>query len=312
MNVNRTVLEVDLAPLAGSRFQPTGFPDLGAAEFETGNGSKALLVESAQSVANWLESTTWDTARQDEPVELSALPHVRILDDSGMFLSSSRLEAHRLASAYILKDGKIDGKPGGEWMKQRFGLAVNRPLDYRAVARQCFALDPVSLIHGVFFAKGDWPWQPKIARALTGFIEAYDAQPAVSGGVKRDYVNNEAKEGATTEGYGMVPYSRVEYTASRITAYFTVDHAQLRSYGLSEAATALLEALADYEIGTLLDRGLRLRTACDLRVTEVRGQRPNAQDAAARVAKFAADCEGELGEVTTVTWSGRGKAAGKG
>ena len=34
MNANRTVLEADLAPLAGSLFQPTGFPDLGAAEFE--------------------------------------------------------------------------------------------------------------------------------------------------------------------------------------------------------------------------------------------------------------------------------------
>ena len=80
----------------------------------------------------------------------------------------------------------------------------------------------------------------------------------------------------------MVPHPRVEYTAEQITAYFTVDHAQFRSYGLSEPATALLEALADFEIGTLLDRGLRLRTACDLQVTEVRGERPDAQEAAAR------------------------------
>ena len=33
MNAHRTVLEADLAPLAGSLIQPTGFPDLGAAEF---------------------------------------------------------------------------------------------------------------------------------------------------------------------------------------------------------------------------------------------------------------------------------------
>ena len=75
---------------------------------------------------------------------------------------------------------------------------------------------------------------------------------------------NEAKDGATAEGYGTVPHHRVEYTADKITAYFTVDHAQFRSYGLSEPATALLEALADFEIATLLDRGLRLRTRCDL------------------------------------------------
>ena len=74
MSSHRTVLEVGLAPWAGSRFQPTGFPDLGAAEFQTADGTKALLVESAQSVANWLESTTWDVAGTDQPEELSALP----------------------------------------------------------------------------------------------------------------------------------------------------------------------------------------------------------------------------------------------
>src|SRR5690349_20184305 len=97
MNAHRTVLQADLVPLAGSLIQPTGFPDLGAAEF--GNGM--LLVESAQSMANWLEGTTWDSARNEQPAELSALPYVRIVSPDGAFLSSSRLEAHRLASAYI-------------------------------------------------------------------------------------------------------------------------------------------------------------------------------------------------------------------
>jgi CRISPR-associated protein Csb1 len=155
MNAQRTVLEVDLAPVAGRRFQPTGFPDLGPAEFDSADGNRALLVESAQ-------------------------------------------------------------------------------------------------------------------------------------------------------GYGTVPHHRVEYTASAITAYFTIDHAQFRSYGLSEPATGLLAALADFEIGTLLDGGLRLRTACDLRVLDVRGQRPDAEEAAARVAKLATDCSDELGPVTEITWS-RGK-----
>ena len=165
----------------------------------------------------------------------------------------------------------------------------------------------MSLVHGVFFARKAWPWQPKIARAVTSFIEASGVRPAVSGGVKRDVVINEAKGGATADGYGTVPHHRVEYTAEKITAYFTVDHAQFRSYGLSEPATALLEALSDYEIATLLDRGLRLRTRCDLVVREVRGERPDATEAAQRVAKFAADCTDELGPVTEVVWSGRGK-----
>ena len=99
----------------------------------------------------------------------------------------------------------------------------------------------------------------------------------------------------------------MEYTAATITAYFTVDHAQFRSYGLPEPATALLEALADFEIATLLDRGLRLRTRCDLVVKEVHGERPDAAEAAQRVAKFAADCADELDPVTEVVWPGRGK-----
>lgn len=302
MNTYRTVLEADLAPLAGALFQPTGFPDLGPAEF----GDHALLVESAQSMANWLEATTWSDAGSGQVAELGALPYVRVVSPEHDFLTSSRLEAHRLASAYIM-NGTIDSVSGEKWLEERLGLVKGRPLDYRAIARACFRLDPVSLVHGVFFARKAWPWQPKIARAVTSFIEASAVRPAVSGGVKRDVVINEGKGGATAEGYGTVPHHRVEYIAEKITAYFTVDHAQFRSYGLSEPGTALLEALADYEIATLLDRGLRLRTRCDLVVREVRGERPDATDAAQRVAKFAADCTDELGPVTEVVWSGRGK-----
>lgn len=302
MNTYRTVLEADLAPLAGALFQPTGFPDLGPAEF----GDHALLVESAQSMANWLEGTTWDNARANQVAELGGLPYVRVVSPDGAFLSASRLEAHRLASAYMM-DGKIDGVEGRDWLVERLGLVKGLLLDYRAVARACFKLDPVSLVHGVFFAQQKWPWQPKIARAVTSFIEASGARPAVSGGVKRDVVINEAEPGATAKGYGTVPHHRVEYTAEKITAYFTVDHAQFRSYGLSKPATALLEALADFEIATLLDRGLRLRTRCDLVVSEIRGERPDAGEAAQRVEKFAADCAAELGPVTLVEWSRRGK-----
>jgi CRISPR-associated protein Csb1 len=302
MTTHRTVLEADLAPIAGSLFQPTGFPDLGPAEF----GDSHLLVESAQSMANWLEGTTWDTATNDQVPDLASVPYVRIVDPDGHFLSSSRLEAHRLASAYVM-DGKIGHVEGRDWLADRLALVKGRPLDYRAVARACFALDPVSLVHGVFFAQQKWPWQPKVARALTSFIEASGVKPAVSGGVKRDGVVNEAKPGDTAKGYGTVPHHRVEYTAEKITAYFTVDHAQLRSYGLSEPATALLGALADFEIATLLDHGMRLRTRCDLVVSHVRGDRPDATEAASRIAKFAADCGGELGPVTEVVHPGRGK-----
>ena len=82
------------------------------------------------------------------------------------------------------------------------------------------------------------------------------------------------------------------------------DHAQIRSYGLSAPATALLEAIADFEIASLLDRGMRLRTRCDLVVRDItKGERPDAADAVSRIGKFAADARDELGPVTDVTWS---------
>jgi CRISPR-associated protein Csb1 len=311
MTAYRTVLEADLTPIAGSLFQPTGFPDLGAAEF----GDNRLLVESAQSMANWLESVTWDAASNDQVPELAdaGIPYVKVVDTQGAFLSSSRLEAHRLASAYIMT-GTVAGTTGEKWLEEQLGLVKGRPLDHRAVARACFRLDPLSLIHGVFFARKGWPWQPRVSRAVTSFIEASGVKPAVSGGVKRDIVINEAKGGATAEGYGTVPHHRVEYTADTITAYFTVDRAQFRSYGLSEPATALLEAITDFEIASLLDQGLRLRTRCDLVVGAVtKGERPDAAEAAARIAKFASDAKGEFGPVTEVVWleSARGAKAAK-
>lgn len=312
MSPNRTVIEVRLRPVAGSRFQPTGFPDLGAATFESANGSgawsSALLVESPQSMANRLEGMTWDDATQDQPALLSGVPYVRIVDAGGGFLSSSRLDAHRLASAYVM-NGRVDGTTGEDWLEQRLGLAKGRPLDYRTVARTVFALDPLSLIHGVFFARKKWPWQPKVARAVTSFIEAYDVQQAISGGVKRDHVNNVNVEGAgAAEGYGSVPHHRVEYTAGTIAAFFTIDHGQLRSYGLSDAGTALLEALTRWEIASLLADGLRPRTACDLEVTDVvRGELPDVDDTAGRLDEAIDGCRDELGSITEVVWSPKGR-----
>ena len=47
----RVLFAIPLRPVQGSRFQPTGFPGLGAATYQTPQGT-SLLVESAQSMAN--------------------------------------------------------------------------------------------------------------------------------------------------------------------------------------------------------------------------------------------------------------------
>lgn len=278
----REMYQIELKAVPSDRFQPTGFPDLGAAKFQKpgGDGNEwvdAILVESVQSMANRFESIGWDASRREPVATLAGLPWVRVVtDDDDRYMTSSRTEAHRLASAFI-KDSKINGDDsannsnrGGSVdmiseIAHRLGLADDTPLVPKNIATAVFALDPLCLIHGVFFADKKWPGQPKIARALTGFIEASDVKEVYSGGVKRDDVRHSTANatGGSAEGYGSIPYSRIEYTARSITLYISVDVVQIEAYGLSDPATELLLAIARWEAGSLLDHGLRLRTACE-------------------------------------------------
>lgn len=268
MSNQRILLDVDLEPVMGSRFQPTGFPDLGHAEFRRPGGERCLLVESEQSMANRLEGMLWDDAAA-APIELiAALPHVRVVRSDGTFVTSSRIEAHRLASAFV-KDSTLDGVSMMDVINDRLGLVQDTLLDHRAIAAAVFRLDPLALVHGVFFADGKWPGQPKIARAVTSFIEASGVERVESGGVKKDPVRHSIAEGSggSSEGYGTVPFARTAWTAERIVASFSIDTKQIRSYGLGDEASALLTDLALLEVRLLLDDGLRLRTACDLTPT---------------------------------------------
>lgn len=269
---SRQLFDVDLRPVNGSRFQPTGFPDIGAATFqrfdpEEGGWVDSLVIESAQSMANRLEGTAWDDATDEPNALFDGLPYVRVVHaDDGEYLTSSRTEAHRLASAFV-KDADLDGANMKTVLREKLGLRDDRPVAPRSIAKAIMALDPFCLVHGVFFAeKADvWPGQPRIVRALSAQIEAIDVKPAHSGGVKRDHVRHGISDtGGSAEGYGSIPYHRTEWAARTIRSSFNLDLAQIRSYGLDDDATALLVAIARWEVATLLGQPLRLRTACDL------------------------------------------------
>jgi CRISPR-associated protein Csb1 len=106
---------------------------------------------------------------------------------------------------------------------------------------------------------------PKIRRAVTAVIEAHGIRPLVSGGVKRDDVNpTHGESRGASEGFGFVPFGRTEYTAKEIELAVVLDLEQIRGYGLGEKEADLLTAVALWEIASLLDKPLRLRTACDL------------------------------------------------
>jgi CRISPR-associated protein Csb1 len=261
--VSRLLMAVSLKPVQGDRFQPTGFPSLGAATYQTREGPK-LLVESAQSMANRLETTCWDTAENAPIKALNGISHVTVTrgkdtDDKPKFLTDSMLEAHRINSPYLLegKDRKFFDN-----LKSELGGLEEGPIDRKKLAEVLLKYDVGSLIHGVFLAKKDLAGgRLRVARALSAFIEASGAAVAASGGVKNDHVN---PSGDTKSGFGNVPFARDEYVADRIILYVNLDLAQIRGYGLRPEAQQLLILLSLYRLRKLLDGDLRLRTACDL------------------------------------------------
>lgn len=256
-NAARLLFEIPLQPLQGQRFQPTGFPGLGAATFQTRDG-QCLLVESAQSMANRLELMVWDSERQDVKRELEGISHVRVRRN-GAFLTDTILEAHRLNSPYLLEESH---KVFFNKLKEDLGELESGPIDRRKLASVLLKYDIGSLLHGVFIAKKELAGgRLRTPRALSAFIEADGVRVAASGGVKNDHVN---PSGDTKIGFGNVPFARDEFTAERITLYVNLDLAQIRGYGLGAEVERLLVLLALYKLRALLDSGLRLRTACDL------------------------------------------------
>jgi len=260
--LDKLLFDISIGPVQGHRFQPTGFPDLGAATYETEAGT-SLLVESAQSMANRLEATCWDEGAQALIPELEGLSYVRVNDKAGKFLTSTLLEAHRLNSVYVEKADK------GEFHKmltKEIGYDDSRPIDRPSFVRSVLKFDVGSLLHGIFLESIGG--RLRVARAMSAFIEADGVRVAASGGVKNDHVKpGHGAEGETAaEGHGNVPFHRDEFTARSITLFANIDLAQIRGYGLGADATRLLSLLALFKLRALLDGKLRLRTACDFKV----------------------------------------------
>lgn len=261
----RLLLEAPLKPAQGDRFQPTGFADLGAAQYTTPDGRRMLLVESAQSVANRLERAVIDGEGVDLRPELAGLPYVRVeLTGQGEGVATSSLvEAHRLNSPFI-----VTNKAFSAGFIERSQYKKRQVIKWPAAARAVFHYDPCTLLHGVFFANIEHG-RLRFPRVVTGFIEASDVAEVASGGVKNNHFDPSGEiraEGYDKDVYGNVPYSRLEFTARDIRAYFNIDLAQLRGYQLPPVAQQLLTSLALYKIRRFLDEGLRLRTACDLQM----------------------------------------------
>ncbi len=327
---SRILLEVPLKPVLGTRFQPTGFPDLGPALYSGPEESAMLLVESAQSMANRLEAVCWDDATDDIAPELKGLPFVRVrlasLND-GKDTTTSLQEFHRLNSPYITSATTPEKKPFVEVLRSEIlpGAKVGEDgegaesagvVNLRRLAKVVFKYDPNSLVHGIFLEK--IAGRLRHPRALSAFIEAKGVNRADSGGVKLDRALPAPKLAGLDAkgGYGNVPFSRSEFTAETITAFFALDLAQIRGYGLGDDASDLLIALSLWKVRRFLESGLRLRTACDLEPASQDGslvarrpeafRLPSTSDLAKAIRDRIARCKPLFAEpaVTELTWSG--------
>jgi len=275
-NAPRLLLEADLSPVAGHRFQPTGFADLGAADYKLPGGREMLLVESAQSVANRLEKTCLDGDGPGLDPALKGLSYVTadLEGAEGVNVTSSLIEAHRIGSPYFLLNKDFKSR-----LMKEMAYDARLLLDWKKIYATLFRYDANSLVHGVFLSLLDGG-RVRSPRAVTGFIEAEDVRRVVSGGVKNSPVDPTGKtqvadEKAAESGiYSNVPYTRVEYVAERITAYFNLDLALIRGYRLGDDATNLLIALALLKVRRFLDSSLRLRTACDFQVRSIVSKAP--------------------------------------
>ena len=288
----RLLIEAKLKPVQGTRFQPTGFPNLGHAVYDSPDGrGRTVLVESAQSMANRLETVCWNDLADDWVAPLRGLPVVKVVDGDGRPLTNSLIEAHRLNSPYIL-EGK--DRTVVDLLRERLAAMEVGRVDLRELARVLLEFDTNALLHGVFLAKKDLAGgRLRLPRSLSAFVEAENAKVAASGGVKNDTVN---PSGDTAKGFGNVPFARDEYVAEEITAYFNLDLRQIRAFGLEADVERLLILLALFKIRKFLAEGLRLRTACDLDTSGVAVTRPKGFDLPAL-----ADVESELpGLIETV------------
>ncbi len=296
----RLLLRQRLSPVQGDRFQPTGFADLGAADYRRHDGTRMLLVESAQSMANRLEKVCLEGDGPHIHPDFVGLPYVVAeLEGASSAQTSSLIEPHRINSPFIIKNGNFAAK-----FVEKSEYKVNQPVRWDKFAAALMHFDPNSIIHGVFMSNMVNAGRVRLPRALSGFVEAADVLEAVSGGVKNSPLDptgtlrvDGVSEDEDKNVYSNVPYPRIEYTAGTITAYFNLDVALLMGYGLADNAVNLLIALSLLKVQRFLETGLRLRTACDLaKVGELEVQAPkdfpvpDAADLLAKVKELITEC----------------------
>ncbi|MBX5494620.1 MAG: type I-U CRISPR-associated protein Cas7 [Bryobacteraceae bacterium] len=240
------------------RFQPTGFPNLGPALYRAmNNGAPTdyLLVESAQSLANWMETMCLDPQNPCRyNSDCAGIPYVVVREkDNRVDWTSSLTEPHRLASDEIV--GRDDKHPFRKILRNLLQVDKDRPVYLPKVAKRLFYIDPACLLHGVFLEKLDG--RIRFPRLLSATITAKEPQAVNAGGVMRGYVKVAGPEGS-------IPYSIQHFASSDINLQLIFHTDTLKAWGLDEQEEKFIAAFALYKVDKLLNSFPRLRTACVL------------------------------------------------
>lgn len=303
------VLTATLKSVAGDRFQPAGFPEIGhviyKAPRKNGDIEHICIVDSPASMANHLEAVCLRGPHDLElDDDLAGMPYLRcvtgdLIDEKKLppdkreLVVTSLTEGHRIASTYFLEKksltscSELASEKFSKILEGEFGIKLpdNKKAHPPAekwwdVFRAIFRYDPNALVHGVLFPQ----YQIKIARFLTAHLEAFGAARVDRSGVKFDRL------GKTTSGQPIFAVDDV--TASEIRATFILDVALLRSFGrtekidgsgeekvrgLSEKQKEFLSALALWKIDRLLHAPFRYRSGCHLELISLKHGEQDAQ-----------------------------------
>lgn len=269
----RLVLKSNLEPCDSSLIQLPTFQDIGFSIYTVPtNGTQNAIVDTHASVANRLEAAIWDSENHMPIACCAKVPYVQVVKTNGALLISSQEESHRLNSPYLFKS-KL---PDGTVLEDVLGEALQSTEgDRHAIARVFAQYDPLSLLHGTFmsfskkFSVNDSP--VKVTRSLSGFIEAFNVVAAEYGNQRFDRISSKQKKddgsggyGKSDQGYGTLQASATLWTCEQIKASFFLDIDLLRSYGLGDVFVDWAIAVSLLKIWRFLDRGLRLRSKCNL------------------------------------------------
>lgn len=259
----RWYLEARLKVAEGfdERFQPTGFPNLGPALYKAVNNGGAtdyLLVESAQSLANWMEAICLDPQNPCRyNADCAGIPYALVrekLNQENKDLTSSLTEPHRLASDIVL-DAKSNSQTFSKLLTDLLQVDKQRPVYLPRIAKRLFYVDPACLLHGVFLEKLDG--RIRFPRLLSATITAKEPEPVNAGGVMRGYVTAVGSEAS-------IPYSTQHFASRDIKLQLTFHTDTLKGWGLDQPAENFLAAFALHKVAKLLNSFPRLRTACVL------------------------------------------------